>query len=485
MIMTIPDYLQAHTGRAQSGAFRQLINGELVDGASNLDIIDPALGTAFAEAPVADSAQVDAAVAAAKAAFPAWSALTYDERAEVLSRVADVIEENAELFARLVVREQGKPLADAMGDSDWAVAFTRYYADWRPEREIVQDDSDAFIEIIRRPIGVVAAIVPWNFPFFQGVYKIAPALLTGNTVVCKPSPTTPLSTMLLAELVKDVVPPGVLNIVGDDGQVGPLLTSHPDVGKVSFTGSITTGKHVMTSAAATLKRVTLELGGNDAAIVLPDADIKKVAEGIFGWAFANAGQVCINIKRIFVPNSLKAEFEAEIGRIADAVVVGPGLSDGTQMGPLQNGKQYDTIRDALKLAQEQGRIVAGGDLVGDEGYFVRPTLITDIPDDSRLAAEETFGPVRTIFGYDDVDEAVRRANGTSYGLGGSVWGTDIAAATEVASRLEAGSVWVNQHFQIGPNLPFGGRKESGLGHEFGLEGLHGYSDIQVVNVSRV
>ncbi|MBB6375646.1 aldehyde dehydrogenase (NAD+) [Pseudonocardia eucalypti] len=464
--------------------YRQLIGGSLEPGADSQDVIDPATGRAFATAPVADADQVDRGVAAARQAFPGWSAKSYDERGAILTRIADLVEENAELIARTVTREQGKSLADSLGDVGAAISYTRYFADWRPDPEVVRDDDEAFVEILRRPLGVVAAIIPWNFPFFQMMYKLGPALITGNTVVVKPAPTTPLNALLLGQLLADVVPAGVVNVVGDAGAVGPLLTAHPDVAKVSFTGSTATGRRVMASAAGTLKRITLELGGNDPGIVLADADVAKTAEGVFTWAFANSGQVCINIKRIFVHSSIYEEFCAELARLADAVVIGPGLGEGARMGPIQNARQFELVRDALELAHDTGTVIAGGTVVEGDGYFVRPTVVRDISEDSSLTAEETFGPIRSVFSYDDIDDVIERANATPYGLGASVWGS-AAAATDIARRLETGTTWVNQHFALSPDVPFGGRKQSGLGSEFGLDGIHAFTDVHVVNVNKV
>ncbi|WP_308818729.1 aldehyde dehydrogenase family protein [Pseudonocardia alni] len=483
MSPSIPAYLQDHSGTADE-EFTQLIDGEFVAGATTQDVVDPATGRAFAQAPVADAAQVDRAVAAAAAAFPGWSARSYDERGALVDRIADVVEANAELIARTVTREQGKPLADSTGDLEAAVAFCRYFAKWRPADEVVQDDDQAFVEIVRRPLGVVAAIIPWNFPFFQSLYKLAPALVTGNTIVIKPSPTTPLNGMLLGRLVADIVPAGVVNVVGDSGAVGPQLTAHPDVAKVSFTGSTASGRRVMESAASTLKRITLELGGNDPAIVLPDADVRAAAEGISTWAFANAGQVCISIKRTFVHSSIYDEFCTEMARIADGLTVGPGLTDGTRIGPIQNARQYESLRHTLDVAREGGTVLTGGLVAEGEGYFVRPTVVRDIPEDNPVVAEETFGPIRSVFAYDDIDDVVERANATPYGLGASVWGTDVEQATAVARRLDAGSTWVNQHFALSPDVPFGGRKQSGIGSEFGNDGILAFTDVQVVNVKR-
>ncbi|EME51527.1 aldehyde dehydrogenase [Rhodococcus ruber BKS 20-38] len=480
---TLPAYLTSHESAA-SDEFLQLIDGQLVSGARAADIVDPATGQVFATAPVADADQVNAAVAAAARAYPAWRDLTMDERGAYLSRIADAIEAHAEFIARLVTREQGKPIAQSREDVDSALMWTRYFASWRPQRKVVRDDDEAFVEIVRRPLGVVAAIIPWNFPFFQCLYKLAPALLTGNTVVLKPAPTTPLDAMFLGKLLEPILPAGVVNIVGDDGQTGPLLTSHPDVAKVSFTGSTTTGKAVMSSAAGTVKRVTLELGGNDAAIVLPDADVQAAAAGIFSGAFANSGQVCINIKRVFVHSSLYDQFCDEFARLADSTVVGPGLDEHVQVGPVQNARQFEALRRVLDRAREEGEIIAGGSVEDSAGYFVRPTVVRHIADDSPVVREETFGPIRPVLTYDDLDEVITRANGTEYGLGASVWGRDLERAASVAARLEAGSTWVNQHIALSPDVPFGGRKQSGIGSEFGEEGLATYTDVQVINVRR-
>lgn len=481
--MSVPRYLTSHDATA-TGEFAQLVDGRMVPGASRTEVIDPATGRGFAYAPVADAGQVDQAVAAAARAFPAWSATDHDERAAVLHRLADAIEARAEEIARLVVREQGKPITESRADVEFSRIWLRHVADWRPDREILRDDDEAFVEIVRRPLGVVAAIVPWNFPFFQTVYKLGPALMTGNTVVVKPAPTTPLNAMLLGEMLCDLVPAGVVNVVGDAGAAGPQLTAHPDVAKISFTGSTASGRAVMAAAAPTLKRVTLELGGNDSAVVLADADVIAAAQGVFTWAFANAGQVCISIKRIYVHRSIHDQFCAELARLAEQVVVGPGLDEQTGMGPIHDSRQFEAVHGYLERARDGGTVVAGGAGLERDGYFVRPTVVRDIDEGDRLVQEETFGPVRSVFAYDDLGEVIGRVNATPYGLGNSVWGTDLDTATSVARRLESGTSWVNQHFALAPDVPFGGRKQSGVGSEFGRDGLAAFTDVQVVNVSR-
>lgn len=463
--------------------YRMLINGELVDGPTSTEIRDPATGLLVGHAPIPSTQQVNQSVAAASAAFPAWSATPVEERARVVHAMADAIEARAEDIARLVTLEQGKIIAESRADIANAVAYGRWFAGWRPQKRVHRDDEKMYAVEHRRPLGVVAAIVPWNFPFHQAFYKIAPALITGNTVVLKPAPTTPLNAMWLGELIADIVPPGVVNIVGDAGDTGPLLTAHPDIAKVSFTGSTPVGKAVMRSAADTLKRLTLELGGNDPLIVLDDVDVQRTARRVFGVSFVNAGQVCIAAKRIFVHDSIYDTFCDAIGAIAEQAVVGHGLDEATRIGPVQNAKQFEAAKRALERAAADGAIVTGGHALDGPGYFIEPTIVRDIADDSPVVAEETFAPIRSILRFSDVDEVVRRANSTPYGLGASVWSADVDRAQTIATRLDSGTVWINQHMAVTYDVPFGGAKESGLGCEFGDDGVLEFTGRQVINQS--
>lgn len=482
--MNIVSMVETLTADLRNHSFGLLIDGQLVPGARSQDVVDPATEQVIARAPVADGEQVDAAVLAAKNAFESWKKTTPAERRIVIENLCESVRQNKERIACIITMENGKPIAAARADVDLSLSWAEHVKGLELRPEVIKDDDESRIEIRHRPIGVVAAIIPWNFPFFQTMYKLVPALMAGNTLVIKPSPTTPLNALVLGELLADIVPPGVVNIIGDDGEVGPTLTSHPDVSKVSFTGSTAVGRHVMASGAATLKRVVLELGGNDAAIVLDDADLDSAVEGIFSWAFMNTGQVCINIKRIFVPDSMYDQFAQAFAQKANEARVGHGLDPNTDFGPVQNVRQFATAKEYLKLANVHGTVIAGGEVLEGPGYFVQPTVVRDIDEDSPLIREETFGPVRSLLRYSDLEEAIRRANDTPYGLGNSVWGSDLDRAAEVADRLESGTVWVNTHFSLAPDVPFGGHKQSGAGVEFGDAGFREFTEAYVINVNK-
>src|SRR5215472_6876067 len=411
---------QAINGEHVMSDFRLLINGKLVEGAGTLDVINPATGRILTAAPRADHAQLDQAVAAAKTAFPTWSATPLRQRAALLVKLAEALEAEQGRFARLVTEEQGKPLPQAMWEIAVSIAILRYFATLDLPPEVLKEDATRKVVRQHTPLGVVAAITPWNLPVLLLTIKVAPALLAGNTVVAKPAPTTPLTTLRFGELCARILPPGVVNVIVDQNDLGTALTSHPDVAKVSFTGSTATGKKVMASAAGTLKRLTLELGGNDAAIVLRDVDPKDVAPKIYAAAMANAGQVCIAIKRLYVHDSIHNAVCEELGRLARETVVGDGLEPTTEMGPIQNQAQFEKVKGFLEDARRNGTIVAGGGVLERDGYFVQPTIVRDITDDARLVREEQFGPVLPALRYSDIDDTIARANDTDFGLGGSV-----------------------------------------------------------------
>lgn len=464
--------------------FKLLIDGRLEDGDSTMEVINPATEESVATCPRASKAQLDKAVAAAKAAFPAWRDTPIAERRAALVAMADVIQANAPELARLLTQEQGKPIEAATGEVYGASAFFRYFSTLDLPIKVLDDGPGRKVEVRRRALGVVGAIVPWNFPMILMAFKVPAALLAGNTVVLKPAATTPLSTLRFAELVKDMVPPGVLNVIADANDLGGALTAHPDVNKISFTGSTETGKKVMAGAADTLKRITLELGGNDAAIVLGDVNPEATAGKIFSAAFQNSGQVCIAVKRAYVHESIYDRVCDELAKLADAAVVGEGLQQGVQMGPLQNKMQYEKVLGVIEDARKTGKIIAGGLAPEGKGYFIRPTIVRDITDGTRLVDEEQFGPVLPVIKIRDGEDALARANASPYGLGGSIWSDDLDAAYDLAGRMESGTVWINKHAELDPGIPFGGAKSSGIGSELGEAGLAEFTQMQVINMAR-
>ena len=464
--------------------FKLLINGRLTAGASSMDVINPSTEEVVASCPTADRAQLDEAVAAAKAAFPAWAKTPIRERGALIVKVADAMEARIEEFARLLTAEQGKPLPMAMWEVGGTAASLRYFAGLDLPEKVLRDDDETKIVLQHAPLGVVAAITPWNFPLILLAIKIGPGLLAGNTMVCKPAPTTPLTTLLLGEICADILPPGVINMIADKNDLGGAISSHPDIAKVAFTGSTGTGRKVMEAAASSLKRLTLELGGNDAAIILDDMDPKQVAPAIFGGATVNSGQVCLAIKRVYAPASMYDELCDELARLANEAVVGDGLEQGTQMGPLQNKMQFEKVKEFLADAHKNGKVIAGGAPLDRPGYFIPPTIVRDIPDDARLVREEQFGPVLPIMSYTNLEDAIARANDSEFGLGGTVWSKDLDRGYAVASQIVSGTVWVNKHLDLPNDIPFGGAKQSGIGVEYGQEGLEEFTQTKTVNMSK-
>lgn len=464
-------------------AYRLLIDGNLVAGASEIEVINPATGQLLTTAPRADEAQAEQAIAAANRAFPAWAALGFAQRRRYLEQLAGAIEARAEEFSRLMTQEQGKPLEQARGEVMATVAALNYYAVQELLPRTLRETASERIVEQRYPLGVVAAITPWNYPLLLLVLKMAPALITGNTVIAKPAPTTPLTTLLLGEVAASIVPPGVFQTLVDRNDLGALLSCHPDVAHVSFTGSTPTGRKVLGSTADTIKRFTLELGGNDAAIVLDDADLETVAPKIFAGAMANSGQICMAIKRVYAPASMINALCAALAKLAGEAVVGDGLEQGTTIGPIQNRMQFEKVLGFIEDAKAHGKIVAGGEVVTGDGYFIAPTIVRDLPDDARLVREEQFGPVLPVLAYNDLEDAIARANDSDFGLGATVWTSDVERAIAVASRIESGTVWVNRHLELPFEVPFGGAKQSGMGRQQGIEGMEDYTQTRIVNAS--
>ena len=467
-------------------AYKLLINGEFVDGAGGtVDVINPATEKPVAACPVADVAQVNAAVAAAKAAFPAWSRRTVAERGQLVDQLANALMARQDEFAKLLTAEQGKPLDQAAFEVIGSVFTLKAFVDMKLEPKVIRETPENRVVEYRAPLGVVASITPWNFPLILLMNKLGPCLLAGNTMVSKPAPTTPLTTLLFATIANEILPPGVFNVVCDRNDLGGVLTAHPDVAKVAFTGSTATGRKVMKSASDTVKRVTLELGGNDAAIVLDDVDPIEVAGKLFFGATLNAGQICVAVKRAYIPASLYDGVCGELARLADAAVVDDGDKPGTQIGPVQNKMQYEKLKEFLADAKANGNIIAGGTTLNRPGYFIRPTIVRDIPETSRIVAEEQFGPILPVLSYTDVNEVVATVNQSEFGLAGTVWGKDVNRAMEIAAQVDSGTIWVNQHLAIDAAIPFRGAKQSGLGAELGEAGLLEYTQARVVNAALV
>jgi acyl-CoA reductase-like NAD-dependent aldehyde dehydrogenase len=464
--------------------YELVIGGEKVATAEHFEIRDPGTGETVGECPIATREDLDRAVDAAREAFRSWSVASDDEHRAAVVRIADAIHENMEELAQLLTREQGKPL-NGLGsrfELHGAEGWARHTASLELPVEVLHDDETGRVELHRKPLGVVGSITPWNFPVLIAVWHIVPAVRTGNTVVIKPSPYTPLTTIRLVEILNEVLPKGVVNVVAGRDDLGQMMTEHPNIQKIVFTGSCATGKKVMQTASGTLKRVTLELGGNDAGIVLPDADPKAIAERLFWGAFINNGQTCAALKRLYVPDNLYDEVCEALVEYASNVPVGHGLDEQNVLGPIQNRMQYDKVVELVEDAKARGgRILCGGEPPKGPGYFYPVTIVADVTDGMRIVDEEQFGPVLPVIRYTDVEDAIDRANRLEVGLGGSAWSSDVDKAKAVASRLECGTAWVNNHGAIKPFAPFGGVKGSGIGVEFGKLGLEEYTSVQVVH----
>ena len=449
------------------------------------DILDPATGELVGRAPEHTVDDLEKALSAARAAQPSWAALGHTGRREALMRAADAIDASAEALAELLSREQGKPLngPNARFEVGGAAAWLRAAASFDLEPEVLVDDDGGRAELHYRPLGVVGAIGPWNWPMMISVWQLAPALRMGNTVVMKPSEYTPLSVLALAAVINQALPADVLHVVSGGRDVGETLAAHPGVDKIMFTGSTATGKAIIRSSADTVKRLTLELGGNDAGIVLPDADPQAIAEDLFWGAFINTGQTCAAMKRLYVHEDLYDDVVTALAAVAEKMPMGVGLDENNVLGPLQNEAQYRIVADLVEQAKASGaRIVLGGNPDPDKpGYFYPTTLVADIDPANALVVNEQFGPALPIIRYSSVDQAVELANSLDVGLGASVWSSDKDAAREVAARITAGTVWINKHGTVDPRIPFGGAKQSGYGLEFGVEGLKHLGAPQVIS----
>lgn len=460
------------------------IDGKAVPGEAMMDVVNPATGQPFASAPDCTAAQLDDAVASARAAFKTWRATPIEERQALVAKCGEALIAHAEEMARLFTREQGRPVDGAMQEIQGAGVWMQAVAQMTPPVHVSEDSDAQFIETRYVPLGVVCAIAPWNFPVNLAMWKVAPALVAGNTMVLKPSPFTPLCTLKIGQLFADILPPGVLNVISGGDALGPMMTAHPGFAKISFTGSTATGKRVMESAAQDLKRVTLELGGNDASIVLPDVDLDAIAQQIFLGAFYNTSQICVATKRLYVHEDVYDGLRDRLAAIAAAVKVGDGAEQGTVLGPIQNQRQYERVLELLENAKANDLTLIQGGAVPEDGYFIPITIVDNPPEDSRVVQEEAFGPILPMLKFSDVDDVIDRANASDYGLAGAVWSKDVAQAVDIARRLETGTVWVNQLLNLRPDTPFGGHKQSGFGVENGMEGLLEYMAPQAVYVAK-
>ncbi len=462
--------------------YQLVIGGAKIPTPEHFEVRNPSTGAVVGLAPQASPADLDHAVAAATAAFAGWSKTPDAERRALCHAVANKIGEHAEELARLLTKEQGKPL-NGMGsrfELGGLQAWTHYTADIPMPVKVLQDNNEGRIELYRKPIGVVGSITPWNWPLIIASWHIIHAIAVGNTVVNKPSPYTPLSTLRMAEIMNEVLPPGVVNCISGADPIGAAMSAHPGISKIAFTGSVRTGKKVMASAAETLKRLTLELGGNDAGIVLPDVDPTQVVQGLFWGAFINNGQTCAALKRLYVHDDVYDEVCSELTAFAKTIPVGDGLDEKSALGPIQNRMQFDKVAHLTEAAKSAGGRVLIGGAAPDKGLFFPLTLIADLDNGNPLVDEEQFGPVLPIIRYSEIDEVIARANNNPNGLGGSVWSKDVQRAKTLALQLQCGTAWINKHSPIQPNAPFGGVKNSGIGVEFGEEGLSENTDIQVV-----
>ncbi|MFT4213938.1 MAG: aldehyde dehydrogenase family protein [Microbacterium sp.] len=449
------------------------------------EIPDAATREVIGRAPVHTEQDLDDAIARAKAAQPAWEALGHDARIDLLLAAADAIDANAEALARILSREQGKPLngPNARFEVGACSAWLRTNAATVLDSQVLVDDESLYAELVYKAAGVVGAISPWNWPMMISMWQIGPSLRMGNTVVIKPSEYTPLCVLAMVSVMNEVLPPDVLIAVSGGREVGARLASHPDIAKVMFTGSTATGRKIIESSAGNLARLTLELGGNDAGIVLPGTDAAAIAEGLFWGAFINTGQTCAAMKRLYVHDSVYDDVVDALAAIAAQMPMGPGLDENNVLGPLQNRSQFDIVQRLVEDAKAHGaRIVTGGEPAPELGeLFFRPTIIADVTDGVAIVDEEQFGPVLPVIRYSDVDDAFARANAAEVGLGASVWSSDPDEARKHALRMQSGTVWINSHGGLHPMVPFGGVKGSGYGLEFGVEGLKSVAVPQVVS----
>ena len=463
------------------------INGEAVVTKNTQPVYNPATRAVFAEVPDASKELLDDTVRAARQALGPWRNTPVSQRQTAMEDFADLLEAHSEELMTLLTREQGKPRAGAEFEVLGSVAWIRAIATQSLPDELVEETDERRVITRFTPVGVVGAIVPWNFPILLSIWKIAPALMAGCTLILKPSPYTPLCDLKMVELAQQAFPPGVLSAVSGGDDLGKWITSHPGINKVAFTGSTETGRHVMRSAADTIKRVTLELGGNDPAIVLPDVDAKAIAPELFWAAFQNNAQFCNVSKRLYIHEDVYDEVRDALVEFIEAnIKVGDGTLEDTDLGPIQNSMQYGKVKDYFADCHANGYKFALGGKIDEKakGWFVPVSLVDNPPENSRIVQEEPFGPILPLLKWSDEDDVIARANDTIYGLGATVWGKDLNAVERIGSQLEAGTVWLNEVHQYSPFQAFGGHKQSGLGCENSLHGLMEYTNWQTTTLKK-
>ncbi|CAK7234639.1 hypothetical protein SCUCBS95973_009002 [Sporothrix curviconia] len=481
--------------RLDFGAYYNVIGGRLATTTRTLASKNPSTLADNPPFPLSTADDVDQAVEAARSAAAQWAHTAWSERQAALVALAGAVEELSDDFAKLLVHEQGKPLWLARHEVAEAVRLLRGTAQLElPDTEIESVEAP-YRRVFSRhvPLGVAVGIVPWNYPLYLAVGKLGPAVLAGNAFVLKPSPFTPYTGLKLAELAQRFFPPGVVQALGGDDRLGPLLTAHPGVDKVSFTGSTDTGKKVMAACSQTLKRVTLELGGNDAAVVCRSVDPAVVGPKVALLALINSGQICIAVKRVYVHASIFDAMLAAMIAFVKTLKLGDGLAgDDVMLGPVTNELQFAKVKDLLADITAQGQTIAVGsadvasaDAAAGKGFFIAPAIVDNPPDTSRIVVEEPFGPVFPVLKWSDEADVVRRVNDTAAGLGASVWTTDMGQASRIGKQLKAGNVWINTHGELQANAPFAGHKASGVGVAFGTDGLKSYCNVQTVYMTHL
>jgi succinate-semialdehyde dehydrogenase/glutarate-semialdehyde dehydrogenase len=467
------------------------INGKAVDACSGefFDIINPATCELIDRVPRGTGDDAEIAVEAASSAFEAWASTTPQQRSRVFYRTAELVRQRKNELATLLTQEQGKPFFEAKNEIEGFANVFEYYCGLASSfrGDFVQIPQSGYAFTVKKPLGVCAAIIPWNMPALIMAWKVAPALISGNTLVLKPASNTPLTNLSLASILNESgLPPGVLNIVTGPGELlGEALVENSKVKKLSFTGESNTGKRVAELAAQGMKRVTLELGGSDPMIVCDDSDLESAVAGALRGRFYNCGQTCTAVKRLYVFESVAEEFIKKLEISVRKLRIGNGMHENVDIGPLNNSRQWDYIKGLVAECEEkdEGKIITGGvpkSVATDKGYFFEPTLIVDVARESRLIKEEVFGPILPVITVKDLDEAITEANSSIYGLGASIWTKNLDLAHLACEQLNAGIIWINQHLKIAPEVPFGGIKESGFGKENGPESLSEYLDVKTI-----